>query len=231
MHRSRWRTLLITLGLICSCSPDYAQSDQFLPEVDFYSSVRDGVQFQFQAQQTREANVPVQAQIGPSLNFYVHPLARLVDITKFDLDDTKARVLVLSVGYRYLPGSSGAPETNRIVPVATFQFPFTARLVLSDRNRFELDWKNASFAWRYRNRFQVEGPVGIGSYHLTPYASVEPFYQSEYGKWSNTAIYIGCFFPIKKHVQLDPYYAHQNETGKKPNNQLNQFGFVVNLYF
>lgn len=231
MRRPGWRQLLIALGMICSCSPGYAQTDQFLPEVNFYSKVRDGVRFQLQAKQTREANVPVQAEIGPSVDFYVHPLARLADITKFDLDDTKARVAVLSVGYRYLPESSGGLATNRIAPVATFRFPFTARLLLSDRNRFDLDWKNASFTWRYRNRFQVEGPVGIGLYHLTPYASAEAFYQSEYGKWSNTAIYIGCLFPIKKHVQLDPYYAHQNETGKKPNNQLSQFGFGLNLYF
>ena len=49
---------------------------------------------------------------------------------------------------------------------------------------------------------------------MTPYASVEPFYQSQYGKWSETAIYAGCIFPIRKHFQLDPYYEHQNQTGK-----------------
>ena len=77
----------------------------------------------------------------------------------------------------------------------------------------------------------MEGPVPIGSYHLTPYASVEPFYQSQYGKWSETAIYAGCIFPIRKHFQLDPYYEHQNQTGKKPNEQLNQFGLVLSLFF
>ena len=74
-------------------------------------------------------------------------------------------------------------------------------------------------------------PIAIRSYHLKAYASVEPFYQSQYGKWSDTAIYAGCLLPIRKHVQLDPYYEHQNNTGKAPNKQLNQFGIVLNLFF
>jgi hypothetical protein len=77
----------------------------------------------------------------------------------------------------------------------------------------------------------MEGPVGINSYHFKPYASAEAFYQSEYGKWSNTAVYAGCLFPIRKRVQLEPYYEHQNQTGKTPNEQLNQCGLVINLYF
>ena len=227
----RGRKLLIALSFICSCGKTWAQTEQFLPEVNFFSGVHDGVRFRFQAKQTREANEPVQAEIGPSIDFYVHPLTRLMEITKFDLDDTKARALVLSVGYRYLPEANGGAATNRIVPAATFRFPFTSRFLMADRNRFDLDWKRGSFFWRYRNRFQVEGPVRIRSYHLIPYASVEAFYQSEYGKWSDTAIYAGALFPIGKHVQLDPYYEHQNETGKRPNNQLDQFGIILNLYF
>ena len=102
---------------------------------------------------------------------------------------------------------------------------------MSDRNRFDFDWKNHGFTWRYRNRFQVEGPVRVASYHLTPYVSAEAFYQSQYGKFSDTAIYAGCLLPIVRHVQLDPYYEHQNETGKRPNNQLDQLGVILNLYF
>jgi hypothetical protein len=113
----------------------------------------------------------------------------------------------------------------------TSRVPVSTKVLITDRNQFDLDWKNGDFTWRYRNRLQVEGPVPIGSYHLTPYASVEPFYQSQYGKWSETALYAGCIFLIRKHAQLDPYYEHQNQTGKKPNEQLNQFGLVLSLYF
>jgi hypothetical protein len=231
MPEMRGWGLVLALGLACSCLPAIAQEEQLLPEFDLYSKVNDGIRFQFQAKQTREAGEPVQAEIGPSVEFYVRPLSRLKEVTKFDLDDAKSRPLILSVGYRYLPQSNGGAATNRMEPVATARLAVTAKLLLTDRNRFDLDWTSSGFTWRYRNRFQVEGPVAIGSYHLTPYASVEPFYQSKYGKWSETAVYAGCIFPIRRHVQFDPYYEHQNQTGKKPNERLNQFGLVLNLYF
>ena len=227
----RRRRFIIAFGLICSCLQAVAQVDQFLPEINFYSKLSSDTRIQLQAKQTREGGEPVQVEVGPSVDFYVRPLIRLAKATKFDLDDAKSRPLVLSVGYRYLAeGNDGVP-TNRLMPVATSRFPVSTKVVLTTRNRFDLDWKGGSFTWRYRNRLQVEGPVRIGSYHLTPYASVEPFYQSQYGKWSETAIYAGCILPIRKHVQLDPYYEHQNQTGKKPNEQLNQLGLILNLYF
>lgn len=232
MRRTMWWRLEVALYLMCFCFPARAQTDQFLPEINFYSKLRNGVRFNFQSKQTREANEPVQAEFGPTVDFYVHPWLRLANVTRFDLDDAKPRLLVLSVGYRYLPEANGGAATNRIEPVATGRFPMTRRVLLTIRNRFDLNWKaDDNFTWRYRNRVQAEGPVAVRSYHLTPYASVEVFYQSEYGKWSDTAIYAGCLFPIGKHVQLDLYYEHQNNTGKRPNQQLNQFGPVLNLFF
>ena len=222
---------MIALGLISFSLQARAQQDQFLPEIDFYYKLSSGLRLQFQAKQTREGGEPTQAEIGPSVDFYVHPWLRLAKVRKFDLDDAKSRPLVVSVGYRYLPEANGGAATNRLEPVMTSRFPVSTKVLITDRNRFDLDWKNGGFTWRYRNRLQVEGPVPIGSYHLTPYASVEPFYQSQYGKWSETAIYAGCIFPIRKHFQLDPYYEHQNQTGKKPNEQLNQFGLVLSLFF
>jgi len=227
----RRRKFIIAFGLICSCLPAVAQVDQFLPEINFYSKLSSGTRIQLQAKQTREGGEPVQAEIGPSVDFYLRPLIRLAKVTKFDLDDAKSRPLVLSIGYRYLAEGNGGMPTNRLMPVVTSRFPVSTKVVLTTRNRFDLDWKGGVFTWRYRNRLQVEGPVAIGSYHLTPYASVEPFYQSQYGKWSETAIYAGCILPIRKHIQLDPYYEHQNQTGKSPNQQLNQVGLILNLYF
>ena len=78
---------------------------------------------------------------------------------------------------------------------------------------------------------QPERNAKIRSYHLQPYASAEFFYESQYSKWADTAIYLGCFFPIGKHVEISPYYEHQNQTGSSPNQQYNQFGLIVNLYF
>jgi len=54
---------------------------------------------------------------------------------------------------------------------------------------------------------------------------------SKYSKWSDTALYAGCLFPVGKHVEFDTYYEHQNNTGARPNQQLDQLGIILNLFF
>ena len=226
-----WRAALFLLVLfLLPCGRASAQTFQFLPEVDTYFKINSNVRLVFQAKETRESGDPTQAEIGPSIEFILKPLLRLKDVTAFDLDDAKSRTLQLAVGYRYVP-SPDKPATQRLEPVLTFHFPLFAGILLSDRNRGDLDWSNNKFTWRYRNRVTLERRLKIHSYHPAPYLSAEFFYESKYNKWSTTALYVGCLFPLGKHAQLDPYYEHQNNTGKPPNQQLNQFGLVLNLYF
>jgi len=228
--RAKKSLVLASLAILwCLCSS--AQTAQVLPEVDTYFKLSSELRVSFQAKETREAGDPIHAEIGPSLDFYLKPLIRLKKATEFDLDDSKSRPLVFSVGYRYLPQANNAPATNRMEPVVTLNFPLKGRFLLSDRNRADLDWRNGNFTWRYRNRIQIEKTLTLRSYHPSPYASAEFFYQSQFGKWSDTAIYAGCIFPIGKRLEVNPYYEHQNNTGKSPNHQLNQLGLMLNLYF
>jgi hypothetical protein len=177
---------LLLLGLCAN-----AQINEFLPEIDMHYKVSRDVRVTFQAKETREGGDPTQAEIGPSITFYLKSLVRLEKVTAFDLNDEKSRPLVLSIGYRYLP-SPNSPSVNRMEPVATFHFPLKAGFLVTDRNRADLDWKPGNFSWRYRNRRQIERRLAIRSYHPAPYASVEFFYQSQYAEWSDTVIYAGC---------------------------------------
>lgn len=221
--------VLASLAILCSLSLS-AQTDQLLPEIDTYLKLESDVRLTFQAKETREAGDPVQGELAPSLDFYLKPLLRLKDIAAFDLDDSKARPLVFSIGYRYLPQANGAPATNRMEPVVTFRFPMK-RFLLTDRNRADLDWKNGTFTWRYRNRFEIEKAIAIRSYHPALCASAEFLYESQYSKWSDTAIYAGCLFPMRKRLEFNPYYEYQNIAGKGPNQQFNQLGLVLSLYY
>ena len=223
--------LLGTLLLFALGSWGEAQTDQLLPELDVYYKVTSPLRVWFQAKETREDGAPTTAEIGPSVDFYVNAPLKFSDVTAFDLDDSKSRFLVLSVGYRYLPTPNEAP-TNRFEPLFTLNYPVPRiRFLLSDRNRADLDWQGGNFTWRYRNRVQLERTLKLGSYHPSPYASAEFYYESQYQKWSDTAIYAGCIFPIGKHVEFNPYYEHQNSTGKSPNQQYNQLGLMLNMYF
>lgn len=203
------------------------QTLQFLPEIDLDHKLNPKVRFVFQAKETREAGDPTQAEIGPSVEFNIKPLISLKSISIFDLEN---RFAVFSIGYRYLP-SPDKPTVNRMLPIATFNLPLKGGMVIADRNRGDLDWSNGDFTWRYRNRLSLERGFKIHTYQLKPYARAEFFYESKYKKWGTTALSAGCSLPVGKRVQFDPYYRHQNNTGPTPNQQLNQLGLIVSLYF
>lgn len=223
--------LVLTL-LLLSCRLGSAQSTQetqFLPEIDAYIKLNPNVRVVAQAKDTRDGGEPIQAEIGPGIEYYAKPLIRLKEITRFDLDDAKARPLVLTAGYRFL-SSPTSPSTNRIPLAATSRLPLKAKLLMNDRNRADLDWSNGSFTWRYRNMLTVERTLTIHSYHPIPYVSAEFYYESQYQKWSTTELYAGFFLPMGKHFELKPYYEHQNNTGKYPNKQLHGLGLTLNIY-
>jgi Protein of unknown function (DUF2490) len=216
--------------LFLACMPACAQNNQFLPEVDAHLKLNSSFRAYLQAKDDRDGGQPDQFSIGPSLQFYMKPLIKLKNVTAFDLDDTKARFIVLEAGYRYLTAPN-TPTDNRMVTDATLNFPLNAGLHISDRNRADLDWKNGSFTWRYRNKLTIQRTFAIHSYHLIPYLAAEPYYENKYGKWSTTALFAGCLFPVGKHVQFNTYYEHENNTGKQPNQPQNEVGLILNLYF
>jgi hypothetical protein len=208
----------------------FGQTFQFLPEVDAYAKLQPEIRFNFQAKETREAGDPTQVEIGPGFDFFMKPLIRLKDVTVFDLDNAKSRPLQFSIGFRYIP-SPDKPHIERLEPAVIFHFPLVAQILLSDRNRADLDWSKGQFTWRYRNRVTLERRINVRSYHPGPYVSAEAFYENQYNKWSTTAHYAGCLLPVGKHYQFDPYYEHQNVTSKRPNQQFNQFGLILNIYY
>jgi hypothetical protein len=212
------------------CDIASAQTFQFLPEVDIYSKIAPDIRFNFQAKETREGGDPTQAEIGPGFDFFLKPLVRLKKVTTYELDDSKARPVQFSAGFRYVP-SPNRPHVERLELAVTTHLPPLFKIIPTDRSRADLDWSNGQLTWRYRNRLTLERRVTIGSYHPAPYLSAEGFYQSQYQKWSTTALYAGCLLPVGKHFEFDPYYEHQNITGRAPNQQLNQFGLILYVYF
>jgi hypothetical protein len=229
VSRTAKRWLLATLLLIAGSFAE-AQTPQFLPEVDVYLKVNPVTRVYFQAQGDRDEGVPIQATLGPSVQLYFKPLVKLKRVSEFDLDDSKQRPLVVEAGYRYITAPN-EPTDNRFMPEATTNFPMKGSVLITDRNRADLDWKGGTFKWRYRNKLMLTRTFAIGSYHLIPHASAEPYYTSQYAKWSTTQLEAGCLFPVGKHVQFDAYYEHENNTGKKPNQQVNDIGLAAHFIF
>ncbi len=222
--------LALALSVLFACVPVRAQAVQFLPEIDGHLKLNSTVRVYFEAKEDRDGGDPTQVTLGPSVQLYLKPLFKLKNITAFDLDDSKSRPLVFEIGYRYITAPD-APADNRLLTAVTFHFPIKFAFLITDRNRADMDSKAGSFSWRYRNKLTLERTITIHSYHLIPYASVEPYYESQYGKWSTTALFAGCQFPAGHHVQFDSYYEHENSTGKRSNQQTNAVGLALNLYF
>lgn len=207
-----------------------AQTVQFSPEMDVYVNLRQNMRLSFQAGRVLEEGTPTQAVVGANLEVYVKPLLRLRTTAGQQPDRAKLRTLTLCVGYRYFTSAATPPE-NRIVMEASPRFPLPWKIVLTDRNRGDLRMIGGDFSWRYRNRLSVERTVFIHSYAFTPYARAEADYDSHYSKWSATLLTAGASFPIKKHTELEPYYQHFNQTGCTPNQQTENIGLKLNLYF
>jgi hypothetical protein len=227
--RTCWLAVILLMLLCKTGKAQSTQEVQFLPEVDAYLKLNPKIRVSAQAKDTRDGGESSQAEIGPSVEFYVKPLIRLRELTLFDLDNAKARLLVLTAGYRYL-SSPTSPPTNRIPLAAISHLPIKAQLLLTDRNRADLDWSSGNFTWRYRNMLSLERTLAIHSYHPIPYASAEFYYESQYRKWSTTELYAGSLFPMGKHFQLRAYYEHQNNTGKHPNKQVHGMGLTLDIY-
>lgn len=221
---------VLALSIVFPCASVCAQTVQFLPEIDGHLKLNPIVRVYFEAKEDRDGGDPTQATLGPSMQLYLKPLVRLRNISAFDLDDAKQRPLVVETGYRSITAPNASPE-NRLLTAVTFHLPAKSAILITDRNRADLDWKGGAFSWRYRNRLTLERTFRILSYHLIPYASVEPYYESQYEKWSTTSLYAGCLFPVGKHVQFSSYYEHDNNTGKRPNQQVNSIGLALYLYF
>jgi Protein of unknown function (DUF2490) len=225
-----WPAMLFVLLLCRAGFAESTQETEFFPEVDGYLKLNKNIRVSFMAKDTREGGDSTQAAIGPSVDFYLKPLIKLKRITAFDLDDAKSRPLVLTAGYNFL-SAPDSPSTNRVIVAATSHLPIKADLLFTDRNRADLDWSDGAFTWRYRNKPSLQRTFSIHSYHLMPYASAEFYYESQYTKFSTTELYAGTNLPVGKHLEFDPYYEHQNNTGKKPNKQVNALGLTLNLYF
>jgi hypothetical protein len=229
---TRYQRTVRKLALVVSfvCVHARAQDTQFLPEVDAHVKLNSRFRAYLEAKDDRDGGETDQFGIGPSLQFYLKPLIKLKSVTAFDLDDSKARFLVLETGYRSITAPN-APTDSRMLVMATLNLPMNAGFHLADRNRADLDWKNGSFTWRYRNKLSVQRTFAIGTHHLIPYVAAESYYTSQYNKWSTTALYAGCLFPMGKHFAFNSYYEHENNTGKRPNRSKNAIGLSLYLYF
>lgn len=82
----------------------------------------------------------------------------------------------------------------------------------SDRNLLERRFRRPGInSTRYRNRFQVEHPVGPDRIKLSVFASDEVFYDWSVDQWVRNRVAAGILRPLNKNITLEVYYLRQND--------------------
>lgn len=98
---------------------------------------------------------------------------------------------------------------------------------LSDRNQFERRIRNSGVrSTRYRNRFQVEHPIGSDKLALSLFIADEMFYDWTFDRWVRNRFSVGGSKVFNKHFTQDFYYLRQNDGVSVPGD-LNVIGTTL----
>ena len=223
---------LAALFIASSGTAAHAQSKQLWPETSTFIKINDTVRFYFLMTTVREEKGSTEAEIGPSVDFFLPALKGGRKWSLFPLDDSRNQFLVLRVGYHYVyPYTEEGSNEHRGILELTARHPLLIGVVVSDRNRMDLRSIAGAGSWRYRNRLTIEREFSVGRLRLSPYVRGEIYYDSRYGKWSRTALTGGATLPFNRHFEFESYFEHQNDTGGSSNRTVNALGLVFNLYF
>jgi len=115
---------------------------------------------------------------------------------------------------------------NRLSLPVTLRFNVD-KFRLSDRNLIERRLRNSgAMSTRYRNRFQVEHPVGDKEWNLSLYVADEVFYDWSIDRWVRNRFTIGASKVFNKHFTQDFYYLRQNDGVSVPGD-LNVIGTTL----
>ena len=149
-----------------------------------------------------------------------------------NIDPDKEHNFLFGGGYERIDtlqsGTMG--DENRVVLQALAGFRPASRVYLSDRNRVEFRWVNGTYSTRYRNLVFGEYDITMHNFRLSPYASVEAFYNGAVGSWNEEQYTAGIEWPYKRILMLQTYYLRQNCTTCNPAH-LNVGGLTLNLFF
>lgn len=130
----------------------------------------------------------------------------------------------LGIGMQPFPGRR--IWENRLTLPVTLRFN-AGDFRLSDRNQFERRMRNSGVkANRYRNRFQVEHPIGAKDWQLSLFIADEVFYDWAVDRWVRNRFSIGGSKVFNKHFTQDLYYLRQNDGVSIPGD-LNVLGTVL----
>ena len=105
---------------------------------------------------------------------------------------------------------------NRLSIASTIRFP-VGGFTFADRSIFERRFRRpGNDTTRYRNRLQIDHPIGLAKQKLSVFVSDEVFYDWTVNEWVRNRAAIGVSKIWNKHLTLDLYYLRQNDARSFP---------------
>jgi hypothetical protein len=199
---------------------------QFLPEIDAYWTLNPVMRVQTLVARTKDGDIFSSVTVGSGVNFFVKPLSSK---RRTNADETNRNLLTLGVIYSNI-NNVGKANENRLQFDASPKFPLPKDMLMDDRNRLELRIIDGDVTWRYRNRLTFQRSFRSDRFRFTPYARTEAFYEINQREWSELTYSFGSFIPIRKHIEVEPYYERQELYGSK-SSHVNAVGITVAFYF
>jgi len=191
--------LLVLLGGVASAQSTVSQSDnQVWTDVQLAAPVTGTIDFNILGtlRVGRDISHPVDERIGAGFSF------------KF------GKYVTVAPNYLHIgmqPFRGRRVWENRLSLPVTLRFNLD-KFRLSDRNLLERRLRNSGAkSTRYRNRFQVEHPMGRDKWGLSLYVADEVFYDWAVDRWVRNRFTVGGSKAFNKHFTQDYYYLRQND--------------------
>ena len=191
--------LLVLLGGVASAQSTVSQSDnQVWTDVQLAAPVTGTIDFNILGtlRVGRDISHPVDERIGAGFSF------------KF------GKYVTVAPNYLHIgmqPFRGRRVWENRLSLPVTLRFNLD-KFRLSDRNLLERRLRNSGAkSTRYRNRFQVEHPIGRDKWGLSLYVADEVFYDWAVDRWVRNRFTVGGSKAFNKHFTQDYYYLRQND--------------------
>ncbi len=220
----------VLVPVLALAAPAAAQdvTTQFWPEIDTFVRLNPNMRIYVPASNTREGtdDSDQDGTTGIYLDYYVLPISKL--FLTGPANAVRTHRLLLRAGYGYTAGNDGQPATNTLTAEATWRLTIPWEILLSDRNRFDLNFVGGEFDPRYRNRVRIERNVDLGKTTLVPYAYGEFFYDFDAGSWVKTRGTAGLEVHVWERFVPEIYFQRDFNSGSA--GDVNGVGLVLSIY-
>jgi hypothetical protein len=212
-------------------TPTRAGDLESWPEVSVFARLNAAMRLHLLATTVESGGETTEGEFGADLDLHLKPIGTPKHFGGFRVDESKNRVLQVRAGYHYLRSYVGKADEDRWLIEVTTRYPLLEGVLVSWRNRMDFRFIGGDYSWRYRSRLSTEKEFDLWRVRMDPYGRVEAFYSSSTQDWSRTEWTVGSAFPLGKHLELEGYWARQDNYGASNRQPVSAIAGVINVYF